>query len=64
MDIAHAGDELRQVLQPQVVEVIAFHQPKTEKSSAAWKIPEMDTLVLVASWSVVVAARVEDMEWF
>jgi len=47
-----------QMLQPQVVVVSkAFHQPRTAKSSAAWKIPEMETPVSVASWSVVVAAR-------
>src|SRR5450759_1699295 len=32
-------------------------KPSTAKSSAAWKIPEMETPVSVASCNVVVAAR-------
>ena len=34
-------------------------EPCSRKSSAAWKMPEMETPVAVASWRVVVAARPE-----
>ena len=50
-----------QRLAPQVVVVIegALNHSSTAKSSAAWKMPEMDTPVADASWSVVVAPRPE-----
>jgi hypothetical protein len=35
----------------------ALNHSSTAKSSADWKMPEIDTPVAMASWSVVVAAR-------